>query len=129
MGEEQQQQNCVICGQDDKYIPLGWDGDTRMHYNPEVGWVLECALANMYAERDALRTELETSKEANDELTAQRDCFWEETQSLKKQLELARQEIERLTRQVQDVQNNNVYWREQVQSLLLLTQQVVETSE
>lgn len=38
-----------------------------------------------------------------------------------------RQEIERLKRMVEDVQNNNAYWRDEVQKLQ--TQQIVETGE
>lgn len=57
MSEEQQEQDeerCIICGQGDKYMPLGYDGDTLMHYNGfEEGIVLECVIANAYASRDS----------------------------------------------------------------------------
>lgn len=52
MSEEQGRGRCVVCGLDDKHMPLGWDGDMQMHYNPNDGRELECEVARVSASRD-----------------------------------------------------------------------------
>lgn len=93
-----QEKRCSLCGYDNSVIPFNYDSGVPVHHNPDVGWVLECTVAKAYADLEALRTELDTSKEANEELTAQRDCFWDEAQSLKAENERLQRRVEKLAK-------------------------------
>jgi hypothetical protein len=61
---------CSICGQDDKYVSLGWDGDMLMHYDDGVKSLGNCGAAQLYAERDRLKAELADTNKRLETLVA-----------------------------------------------------------
>jgi hypothetical protein len=62
VSEEQKPQFCSVCGENDKYVPLGWDGDLLMHYQDVVNPIGDCGTAKVFAERDRLKAENERLK-------------------------------------------------------------------